>query len=50
MLTHRTLEQGLGACGTRAKCGPPERLIWPTSEFLLPNLEYKIALVNVFFC
>jgi len=34
MLTHWTLEQGLGTCGLRAKCGPPERLIWPESEFV----------------
>jgi len=35
--------QGWGTCGPRAKCGPAEHLIWPASEFPLPNLEYKIA-------
>jgi len=31
MLKHWTLEQGWGTCG------PPERLIWPASELLLPD-------------
>jgi len=35
--------QGWGTCGPRTKCGPREHLIWPASEFSLPNLEYKIA-------
>jgi len=32
----------------RAKCCLCERLIWPTSEFSLPNVEYKIALKRSF--
>jgi len=36
-------QQGWGTCGTRAKCGQREPLIWPASEFLLPMLEYNIA-------
>jgi len=34
MLAHRTLEQGLGICDPRSKCGPPDRLIWPGIIFV----------------
>jgi len=37
------ITQGWGTCGTRAKCGQREHLIWPALESSSPNLEYTIA-------
>jgi len=37
------LQQGWVTCGPQAKCGPHERLKRPSSQFSLPNLEYKIT-------
>jgi len=38
-----TVQQGWGTCSPWAKSGLREHLMWPASEFLLPNLEYNIA-------
>jgi len=33
----KNIDQGWGTCSPRAKCSPRNHLIWPASEFSLPN-------------